>query len=186
MIIVGLGNPGAKYEGTFHNCGYGVVDALAEKLGKRINKIECSSLVSVSESGGEKLILAKPTTYMNLSGKAVKSLISKYDEKGGELIVCYDDIDIDRFSVRVRASGSAGTHNGMRNIISMLGRDDFKRVRIGIGRPDYDLADYVLSKPNKEDEKKFNETFCRVADLLAEYIKTRNFDKFLREGNSIK
>ncbi len=186
MIIVGLGNPGAKYEGTFHNCGYGVVDALAERLGKKINKIECSSLTSVSERNGEKLVLAKPTTYMNLSGEAVKSLIGKYGDKAGELIVCYDDVDIERFSVRVRASGSAGTHNGMRNIINLLGREDFTRVRIGIGRPDYDLADYVLSKPTREDEKRFNETFGKVADLLAEYIKTRDFDKFLREGNSIK
>ena len=186
MILIGLGNPGKEYEGTFHNMGYGVVDAVAAKLGKKINKIECESLTTVCEYKGEKLVLAKPLTYMNLSGNAVKSLIGKYGEKAGEIFVAYDDIDLPRFSVRVRGAGSAGTHNGMRNIVEKLGTEEFKRVRIGIGRPEHDLKDYVLSKPTPEDEKTFGEVFDRTADLLLRYVEDGDFDKLMREGNTAK
>lgn len=184
MIIVGLGNPGKEYEGTLHNMGYGVLDALAEKLGKKINKLECESLTSVFEKNGEKFVLAKPITYMNLSGNAVKSLLGKYGEKAGELLVVYDDIDIPRYSVRIRRNGSAGTHNGMRDIVDALQTEDFKRVRIGIGRPEFDLKDYVLSKPAEPDQKQFKEVFARVADLIWTYAEDGDFDKLMREGNS--
>lgn len=186
MILIGLGNPGKEYEGTFHNMGYGVVEAVAAKLGKKINKIECSSLTCVCEYKGEKLVLAKPITYMNLSGEAVKSLVGKYGEKAGEIVVVYDDIDIGRFTVRVRRSGSAGTHNGMRNIVEKLGTEDFKRVRIGIGRPEHDLKDYVLSRPGAADEKTFKDVFDRTADLLLQYAGDGDFDKLMREGNTAK
>ena len=186
MILIGLGNPGKEYENTFHNMGYGVVDAVAEKVNKKINKIECDSLTAVCEYKGEKLVLAKPLTYMNLSGNAVKSLVSKYGEKAGEIVVVYDDIDLPRFALRVRGSGSAGTHNGMRNIVEKLGSEEFKRIRVGIGRPEHDLRDYVLSRPTAEDEKAFREVFDRAAALLLRYAEDGDFDRLMREGNTAK
>ena len=186
MIVVGLGNPGKEYEKTYHNMGYGVVDALAEKIGRKIDKVECSCLTCVKEFGGEKTVLAKPITYMNLSGEGVKSLVSKYGDKAGELIVIYDDIDLPRFSVRVRKSGSGGTHNGMRNVVKMMQTEDVVRMRIGVGKPEHDLVGFVLSKPDKEDEKKFDALFSACADLLYDYIVSGDFDKFMREANNLK
>ena len=186
MIIVGLGNPGDRYKDTYHNMGYCVVDAIAEKLNKKINRAEADSLTAITECNGEKLILAKPITYMNLSGNAVKGLMKKYGETPETLIVCYDDIDLPRFSVRVRGSGSGGTHNGMRHIIQTIGTTDFKRLRVGIGRDDKDLKDYVLAKTDKADNDKFKEVFNRCAELLIEYFKNGDFDKLMREGNTVK
>ncbi len=185
MIIIGLGNPGLKYKGTLHNVGYGVVEAAAEKLGKKINKLECSSLTAVCEYNGKKLVLAKPVTYMNNSGEAVKSLVSKYGADAGEIIICYDDIDLERFDVRIRAKGSAGTHNGMRSVIRVMQTEDIKRLRIGIGKPDYDLKDYVLGKPSKNDAALFKTVFSECAELLLKYASDGDFDKFMREGNSL-
>ena len=185
MIIIGLGNPGEKYEGTYHNAGYGVVDAIAKILGKKINRAECSSLTSISEYKGKKLVLAKPVTYMNNSGEAVKSLMAKYGKDAGEAIVCYDDIDLDRFSVRVRAKGGAGTHNGMRDIVRALQTEDFMRLRVGIGKPDYDLKDYVLNKPDKRDAETFAEVFSACAKLILSYAENGDIDKLMREGNSV-
>lgn len=186
MIIVGLGNPGDKYSGTYHNMGYGVVDAIAEKLNKKINRAEADSLTAIYERNGKKLILAKPLTYMNLSGTAVKGLMKKYGETAETIIICYDDIDLPRFSVRVRGSGSGGTHNGMRHIIQTIGTTEFKRLRVGIGRDDKELKDYVLSKTNKEDNTKFKEVFEKCASLLLEYFNDGDFDKLMREGNTVK
>lgn len=186
MLVVGLGNPGKEYEKTFHNMGYLTVEALGEKLNRKIDRVECSALTAVASVGGEKVILAKPITYMNLSGQAVKSLMAKYNQKTEDLIVIYDDIDIPRFSVRIRARGSAGTHNGMRNIVSLIGSEEFKRVRMGIGKNEYDLKDYVLGKISKEDEPKFSDNFDKVAQLIKAFLADGDFDKFMREGNSIK
>lgn len=186
MIIIGLGNPGEEYADTYHNMGYMVVEKLAELMNKKINRAECSALTTVKENGDEKIVLAKPLTYMNLSGAAVKSLMSKYRQSADEIIVIYDDIDIPRYSVRVREKGSAGTHNGMRNIVSVIGTENFKRIRMGIGREDRELKDYVLGKIPSEDLKAFGETAEKIARLIAEYIKTKDFDRLMREGNSIK
>ena len=125
MLIVGLGNPGKEYEDTFHNCGFRVLDALAEKVGKKPSKIECSALTCVTQIGGQKVVLAKPLTYMNNSGEAVKGLLTKYGMKPQDMIVIYDDIDIPRYTVRVRLSGSAGTHNGMRSVVDKAGTEQF-------------------------------------------------------------
>lgn len=186
MIIVGLGNPGSKYEDTYHNMGYGVVESIAAKLGKKINRAEADSLTAVTEYHGKKLIIAKPLTYMNLSGIAVKGLLKKYGEDESGLIVCYDDIDIDRFRVRVRRGGSAGTHNGMRNIIQELNGTNFIRVRVGIGRDEGDLKDYVLKKTAKEDRGRFQEIFSRCADVILGYASDGDMDKLMREGNVIE
>jgi PTH1 family peptidyl-tRNA hydrolase len=187
MIIVGLGNYGEEYKNTFHNMGFLIADAIAAKLSKKFDKSECSALTFVTSVKGERLVVAKPLTYMNASGEAVKSLLNKYGEKAsGGLIVCYDDIDLPRFSVRVRKEGSAGTHNGMRNIVSLLGTTEFIRVRLGIGRNEYDLKDYVLSRIKKEDAEMFSVSARKAADVILDYVSDRDFDKFMREGNVIK
>lgn len=184
LLIVGLGNIGKEYENTFHNMGFMAVDAIAERFGVELKRAECSALTAVTQKNGEKIVLAKPTSYMNLSGVAVKSLIAKYGAELSELVVLYDDIDIDRFSVRVRAEGSGGTHNGMRNIIQVLNRTDFKRIRIGVGRNDGDLKDYVLSKISPNDRAEFQKIFGRIADAVVRYVQDKDFEKLQRVLNS--
>ncbi len=181
LLIVGLGNFGKEYEKTYHNMGFFVIDKLAEELGVTIKKAECSALTAVKSKKGEKIVLAKPTTYMNGSGDAVASLVAKY--KSDDVIVIYDDIDIARFSVRARRDGSAGTHNGMRDIVKKLGTTAIKRVRIGVGRGDGELKDYVLSNIRKDDEEAFAATFAKVADALLKYVDTRDFDLLMRAVN---
>ena len=173
MLIVGLGNPGKEYETTFHNMGFLAIDALAERLNKKIKKAECSALTSTFSVGGETVVLAKPLTYMNLSGQAVKSLLKKYGMTPDELIVLYDDLDIDRFSVRARKFGSGGTHNGMKNIIFELKTEQFKRIRLGIGKTDVPVKDYVLSRIPSADISRFNETFQSVAAALETYLRSQ-------------
>ena len=186
MIIVGLGNPGEKYKNTFHNIGYGVADALSKKFGKDIKKLECSSITAVASKNGEKIVLAKPLTYMNLSGQAVKSLLAKYGEALEDLIIVYDDIDLDRFSIRARMFGSAGTHNGMRNITNVLCSNNFKRIRIGIGRDEGDLCNYVLSSISKNDSIEFQNIFDKVAEEIYLYTQHKDFEKLMRNLNTGK
>ena len=186
MIVVGLGNPGKEYEDTLHNCGYKVLDKLAESLNKKPTRIECSALTCVTQVEGEKTVLAKPLTYMNNSGEAVKSLLSRFGMKPKDLIVVYDDIDIPRFSVRVRLSGSAGTHNGMRSVVDKVGSTEFIRVRVGIGRNEYDLKDYVLGRISSEDKAKFDEVFGKAAKVIENYLRDGDVEKLMRDGNNIK
>lgn len=186
MLIIGLGNPTMKYKNTLHNMGYNTVDLLAKKLNKKFNNKECDALTAVFDKSNEKIIIAKPLTYMNNSGRAIRQLMSKYRQKNDDLIVIYDDIDIPRFSVRVRQNGSAGTHNGMRNIVALINSEDFKRIRIGIGKNDYDLVDYVLSKIPFSDKKQFSEVFDNITNLLVDYINDMDFEKLMREANKIK
>ena len=184
LLIVGLGNPGKEYENTFHNMGFKALDTLAEKMGKSIKKAECQALTCTFSRNSEKVVFAKPLTYMNLSGQAVKSLMSKYGATENDLVVIYDDIDIDRFAIRARASGSAGTHNGMKSIVQCIGTEKFKRIRVGIGRDvAYNLADYVLSQIKKEDQEAFNALFNDLASALECYLKHNDFDKLMREIN---
>ncbi|MFA6865895.1 MAG: aminoacyl-tRNA hydrolase [Clostridia bacterium] len=186
MIIVGLGNPTEKYKNTYHNMGFMTIDTLAKNLNKRIIKKECDAQTSVFDKNGQKIILAKPLTFMNNSGFAVKQLMNKYNQTESDLIIIYDDIDIPRFSVRTRFSGSAGTHNGMKSIVTSINSTQFARIRIGIGLNDFDLVDYVLSNIPKEDKDNFDTTFEKVAKLLEEYINSNDFDKLMRESNIIK
>ena len=186
MLIVGLGNPGTEYAETYHNAGFRTVDRVAEKLGKKIIKIECSALTCVFQRKGQKIILAKPTTYMNLSGQAVRSLMAKYNQNLDDIVIIYDDIDIPRYSVRVRERGGPGTHNGMRNIVELLGSEDFRRIRMGIGKGDGELRDYVLDKISSEDKKNFDASTDKIADLIIEYIGDNDIAKLMREGNLIK
>lgn len=154
-VIVGLGNPGKKYDGTRHNIGFEVLDYLSVKLDIPVNKIKHKALIGEGRLGTEKVVLVKPQTYMNLSGESVMQVLSYYDVPMENLIVVYDDIDTEAGKIRIRKKGSAGTHNGMRNIIFLSKEDNFPRVRIGIGRPQHgkDLADFVIGRFSKEEAK---------------------------------
>lgn len=160
-IIVGLGNPGDKYEKTRHNVGFNVIDLLAKEYSIDVSKIKHKALIGEGRVGTEKVILVKPMTYMNLSGESVVDICNYYNVDLENVIVIYDDIDLDVGKIRIRKKGSGGTHNGMRSIIKCLGSNEFPRVRVGISKPKngQDLADFVLSRFAKEDEKSLNESF---------------------------
>lgn len=146
-IVVGLGNPDDKYKNTYHNIGFDVVDALAKKLGISFDKNKFKALVGEGSLNGEKLLIVKPQTYMNLSGESVVMLKNKF--KDARILAVVDDIDLPKGNIRYREHGSAGTHNGLRSIVSYIG-EDFERIKVGIGRDiTMDLADYVLSKYDK-------------------------------------
>ncbi|MDR3319325.1 MAG: aminoacyl-tRNA hydrolase [Clostridiales bacterium] len=146
-LIAGLGNPEKKYDNTFHNLGFMVADKAAELLDVKFSKRECDALVAVTYVKGEKVIIAKPQTYMNLSGECIGRLQARYKLGLADIIAAYDDCDIPAATIRIRASGSGGTHNGMRNAVLCLESEDFPRIRVGIGRPapETPLANYVLS-----------------------------------------
>lgn len=164
-LIVGLGNFGDRYAYTYHNMGFLAVDCLCDRLRVKLGTKECNALTGITQSDGKKLIFAKPLTYMNLSGKAVKALAARYGTAMSDVIIIYDDIDLERGAIRVRMSGSAGTHNGMRSVIAETETQDIPRVRIGIGRPERgDLADYVLSDVPKDQRPLLAEAIEKAAD----------------------
>lgn len=178
-IIVGLGNPEEKYLKTFHNMGYIAVGDAAAELGVKFKKKECESFTAEANVGGEKVILARPVTYMNNSGRAVKQLLAKYKADVSDLIIIYDDYDIPKGSIRIRPSGSAGTHNGMRSVISEIGSSDFVRIRVGIrdGAVNIPIINYVLSEVKKEDYELFINACkkaARAAITLAEGVTVEN------------
>ena len=184
MLIVGLGNPDKKYLNTYHNVGFMVIDALLDKLSLKMKNDECKSKDVVIFKGDEKIIIAKPMTYMNLSGEAVRELAGKYKVDASDIVIIYDDIDLDCGALRIRKEGSAGTHNGMRSIVSLMGGGNIPRIRLGIGRPTppMQLADYVLSKVCGVNKDKLDETVNVVANELANYIIHRDLDKFMRDA----
>ncbi len=152
-IIAGLGNPGKQYEGTRHNIGFSTIDMMADKYGITMNIKKHKAIYGKGVIDGQKVILVKPQTFMNLSGEALRPIVDYYKtDIKDELIVIYDDIDLDPGKLRIRAKGSAGGHNGMKNIISNLGTQEFARVRVGVGAKPagWDLADFVLSRFPKE------------------------------------
>ncbi len=165
-IIVGLGNPEEKYLKTFHNMGYIAVGDVAAKTGVKFKKRECEAFVAEANINGEKIIMARPVTYMNASGRAVKQLLAKYKTDAEHLIIMYDDYDIPKGSVRIRPSGSAGTHNGMRSVIAEIGTQNFIRIRIGIRDSEVNIPiiNYVLSEVRKEDYELFISACGRAAD----------------------
>ncbi len=154
-VIVGLGNPGKKYDITRHNIGFEVVNEFARQNSIKLNKTKFKAVIGEGNILGEKVILVKPQTYMNLSGESVMSIMKFYDLDIENLIVVYDDIDLDVGKLRIRKKGSGGSHNGMRNIIYLLKKDAFPRVRVGVGRPPAgrNLADYVLGRFTKDEQE---------------------------------
>ena len=171
-IVVGLGNPGKEYEKTRHNLGFRAIDLLAEKMGIKINKNKFDGEYGDKLVNGEKIVLVKPQTYMNLSGDCVSQILSFYKVKPEDLIVIYDDIDIAVGRIRVKPSGSPGTHNGMKDITKKIGSKEFTRVRIGSGKPDLevDLADYVLGNFSKSEEKTIELALEKAVEAVIEVL----------------
>ncbi|NLM74005.1 MAG: aminoacyl-tRNA hydrolase [Clostridiaceae bacterium] len=165
FVLAGLGNMGPQYEGTRHNMGFDTIDFLAAKYRLTNFKFKHKSMVAEGIIQGQKCMLVKPQTYMNNSGEAIKEILDYYKIPSRNLIVIYDDIDLDVGRLRIRTKGSAGTHNGMRSIISHIKTDDFPRIRIGIGKPpeNFDLADFVLSRFIPEERKIINEAIENAA-----------------------
>lgn len=172
-IIVGLGNPGDKYKHTRHNIGFDALDKIAKDNGIAINEKKFKAEYGKGLIAGQKVILAKPQTYMNLSGESVREIVDyfKVDETS-ELIVIYDDISLDVGKLRIRKKGSAGGHNGIKNIILNLATDVFVRIKVGVGdKPkNYDLADYVLGHFSKEEESLLDDSFDRIAKAVETII----------------
>ncbi len=184
-LIVGLGNPEEKYAKTFHNMGFLAAGDAAEALHVKFKKRECEASVAEGYLSGEKVIIARPLTYMNASGRAVKQLVAKYKVSPKELIVIYDDYDLPKGHVRIRPSGSAGTHNGMRSVIAELGFTDFARIRIGIRDEavNVPLIDYVLSDVRKEDYELFISACKRAAEAALALASGRDFERVMTEYN---
>ena len=168
-IIVGLGNPTQEYKNTRHNIGFDIIDAIAEKYDISVLEKKHKALIGKGYIDGQKVILAKPLTYMNLSGESVRELVDYYkiDEKE-ELIVIYDDISLDVGQLRIRKKGSAGGHNGIKNIIAHLGHDIFMRIKVGVGEKPkgYDLADYVLGHFTWAERKIMDESAEKATDAI--------------------
>lgn len=169
-VIVGLGNPGKKYELTRHNIGFEVIDYLANRHGIKVETIKHKSLLGSGRINGEKVILVKPQTFMNLSGEAVLSIINFYKIPLENLMVIYDDVDIDLFRIRIRKKGSSGSHNGMKNIIYLMKDDNFPRLRFGIGKPERDIIDHVLGKFKSDDFVCLRESIIKASDAIESYV----------------
>lgn len=172
-IIVGLGNPEEKYAKTFHNMGFLSVGDAANILGVKFKKKECEAITAEANIGGEKVILAKPLTYMNNSGRAVKQLLAKYKTDASHLVVIYDDYDLPKGRVRIRPSGSAGTHNGMRSVIAEIGTSNFARIRVGIRDEavSIPIINYVLANVKEEDYELFISACNRAAEAAISLAK---------------
>ena len=171
-LIVGLGNPTREYEHTRHNAGFDTVDMLADRLNISVKEKKHKGLCGKGMLGAEKVILLKPQTYMNLSGESVRAAADFYKIDHEHIIVMYDDIDLDVGKLRVRAKGSAGGHNGIKNIIAHLGTQEFPRVRIGVGaKPDrMDLADYVLGRFPQVEQSVMEDAFKEAAEAAAAIV----------------
>ena len=166
-LVVGLGNPGDKYENTRHNVGFCTIDELAERLRVPVQKLKHRALTNTVELAGVKVLLMKPVTYMNLSGEAVGDAARFYKVPPERVLVISDDVSLPVGKLRIRKGGSAGGHNGLKSIIQHLGTDQFPRLKIGVGEkphPDYDMADWVLGKFTGEDAKTMAAAIARAAD----------------------
>ena len=168
-LVVGLGNPDRKYENTRHNCGWLAIDYIAEKLGIKVNKIKYKSFVGEAAIGGKKALLMKPTTYMNNSGQAVVEAMNFYKIPPENVVVIFDDVSLDVGKMRIRQKGSDGGQKGMRSIIYLSGSDAFPRIKIGIGakpNPDWDLADWVLSRFSDDERKTLDKMFENAYEAI--------------------
>jgi PTH1 family peptidyl-tRNA hydrolase len=172
IVFAGLGNPGMKYDRSRHNAGFDCIDYLSALYRIPVSRLKFNSLIGNGLIQREKVLLIKPQTYMNNSGEAVKAVMDFYRLESQNLVVIYDDIDLDLGVIRIRSKGSAGSHNGMKSIIYHMGTDDFPRIRVGIGKPGFheDLVSYVLGKHNQEDQCIVNKAVEKVALAVGELI----------------
>ena len=184
LIVVGLGNPGKTYADNYHNTGYKTVQSLANYYNLKFKKSGNGHVAEFFEKG-EKIVFVLPDTYMNLSGECVRDVIGKYKAHTDELVVIYDDIDLDVGVLRLRTAGSAGTHNGMRNIVECLKTDKFKRIRIGIGKPPQGvpLVNFVLMNVISEHRDSIDCGISSAVEAVKEYIHKRDFERVMREYN---
>lgn len=172
-MIIGLGNPGKQYEKTRHNIGFHVIDELVDRLQAPAMQSKFNGMYTVVHRPEGKVMLVKPLTYMNLSGECVRPLMDYYDVAVEDIVVIYDDLDFSPGEIRLRQKGSAGGHNGMKSLIAHFGTDQFKRIRMGIGRPigGMKVSDYVLSTFSKEESPLIEETVKKSADACEEWLK---------------
>ena len=175
-LIVGLGNPGKEYEHTRHNMGYDAVDLFAFSLGFDIDKVGFKGLYTKVKYFNEDIILLKPTTYMNLSGDSIVLLKNYFKIDIEDIIIIYDDMDTKVGNIRLKIKGSSGGHNGIKSIIANLKTEEFKRIRVGIGKPAFNIIDYVLSKPSSEEQELINKALNDAVDALKISIK-ESFNK---------
>ena len=188
FIIAGLGNPDRQYEGTRHNAGFDVIDRIAEKYNIAVDTKRHRAYIGKGIIEGQKVILAKPQTYMNLSGESIRSLVDYYKvDEENELLVIYDDISLDVGQLRIRAKGSAGGHNGIKNIIAHLGTQIFPRIKVGVGEKPkgYDLADYVLGHFSKAERERMEEGYDNAV-RAAEMIVSGQLNEAMNEFNRKK
>lgn len=183
-LIVGLGNPGKKYENTRHNTGFAVIDKTLAKLNVELDKNKFNADYTVINRNGEKIYILKPLTYMNLSGEAVAPFMKYFNIEPEDLVVVHDDLDLPVGKIRLRQSGSCGGQNGMRNIIDLLGDSNIKRIRVGIGKdPLIPVVDYVLGKTKKEDLEVYNQALDKASDALIYWLDHDDFSKVMSNFN---
>lgn len=185
-LVVGLGNPEPKYDTTRHNAGFMAIDHIAAKVGCKVNQLKFKSLCGLCELEGKKVMLLKPTTYMNSSGEAVREASQFYKIPPEKIIVIFDDVSLDVGKMRIRRKGSDGGHNGMKNIIYLSGSDQFPRIKLGVGKkphPDYNLADWVLSRFTEKEQKDLA-TALENAAAAAELIAKGDMDRAMNLYNS--
>ena len=185
-VVVGLGNPDTQYKNTFHNLGFMCAEKVAQKLGLTFNKTKCRAEIAEGNVNGQKIIIAKPQTYMNLSGESVRELVSFYKIPLSDIIVIYDDYDINAGVVRIRESGSSGTHNGMRNIVQELGQSNFARIRVGF-KPlepmQIPLINYVLSGISSQDKVILDKAIEVASDAGADFARGIEIQKIMQKYN---
>ena len=169
-LIIGLGNPGKKYENTRHNVGFRVIDALAKEMGSNTWKSEHQALTAQGMLDGQKVLLVKPQTFMNLSGDAVWALLRYYSDRIEDFLVVYDDLDLSVGALRFRQKGSSGGHNGIKSIIGRLHSEEFDRLKIGIGRPHFNTVDHVLAPFSKEDAPKIEMAIKEAVDACSYWL----------------
>ena len=172
-LIVGLGNPENEYAHTRHNMGFDTINEIAKKNNINITKTKFKSLYETSIIQGEKVILLKPQTFMNLSGESVKEVVDFYNIEPEKVIVIYDDIDIEKGHIKIRKKGGAGSHNGMKSVVQELGTTDFARIRVGIGQPEFksDMINYVIGKVPKEEQEILHQGVKKAAEAVEEILK---------------
>ena len=184
-VIIGLGNPGPRYENTRHNVGFDTIDRLSKKHNIAITKIKHKAIIGDGNIEGRRVLLVKPQTFMNLSGESVREIVEWYKVPVKNIIIIYDDIDLPVGKIRIRPKGSAGTHNGMRSVIYQIQSEDFPRIRIGVNKPPqgWDLADFVLSKFSADERKDVEDAIENAADAVEVILKS-GIDKAMNRYNN--